>query len=161
MRGANNVYYPETVSALTIPPWSSKIQKIINENYSGLKMFFDNSPDQGTTDLLIRGFFNNKCKNVLKCSEEEFLNQVYRRFRKHDKPLSEKEIIENEYKAFAGEDADDFYFKTEEVERTEIVAEYFSKVKKIRRLREVVVLRGFRRVQLSEESFMASLSDKR
>ena len=161
MRGANNVYYPETVSALTIPPWSSRIQKTINESFSGLKMIIENSPNQETADILIRGFFNNKYKNILRCSEEEFLTQVYKRFRNQDSILSEKDIVENEYKAFTGEDIDDIYFKTEEVERSTVVAEYFSKVKKVRRLREVVVLRGFRRVQLSEESFMAPLSDKR
>lgn len=166
MRGSNNVYYPDTVSALTIPPWSSAVQKMIEDKMETFQDFISSlidGDDRSMFDRAIKNFFQKKnIQEEYDCSYEEFVNQINMRFF-GEKEISDKnDILYNEYKALVGPDKNDPYFKTETEEVPDSIKEYIDCVKLVKRLREVQVLRGFRRIEMEgkERLEYASMSTK-
>ena len=111
-RSANNVYYPVTQSALTIPPWSSKIQKLLQRNNGVLQFIFESD------DSLIEGMLQrhyNTAKNEYKCSYETFKKEAYRKYRDDDTQEITEEVLRiGEYTAFCDEDRneEEDYFRT-------------------------------------------------
>lgn len=149
-RSANNVYYPVNHSALTIPPWSSKIHKVIKKHVSKLEDFFDHEKD--TREILLSSHYK-KYGNEYGCSFDIFRNEVTRAFgaQGEEQDVTEESIIEDEYRAFSGADINDPYFRTELVNLPSEFSNLFEQVKLVHRLREVEVIRGFRRVFSDKE----------
>jgi hypothetical protein len=144
-RGASNLYFTITVSALTIPPWSNKIQIAIDENWDKISMGWSSNPNAQTRkswiDLLFGNFLNNGT------SHETIENEITKRFNnKEDDKFSEDNIYEEEYKVFCGEDQDDFQFKTAQTSTPAGLKPYISKIVLVKRLREILALKGFRRI---------------
>lgn len=165
LRGSSNVYYPEQESALTIPPWSNIIQKSIDEHFDTFNGFMPlSSIDNNTKVTLIKNnFINLQLNNLLSCTEDEFVEQVFLRFEPKEMQTDKKLDSQlEEYLAFTGEDKDDYYFKTRTEDIDEELKPFISKVKLVKRLREVKVLKSFRRISAFEEdgSNSAPLSDK-
>lgn len=142
-RGAANVYYPVNASALTIPGYRSKvldtnynqIDKIVkrtNGNVDMAKMvlsvsFGDELADEGMTvdDLL---------------SEYEAVNN------KSSVAIRTRDILEGEYRAMSAPDTDDPDFKTSHVDVPPELIGLLSDVVLVRRLKEVMALKGFTRL---------------
>lgn len=154
MRGSNNVYYPKTTNLLTIPPWSSSIQKVIDNYYTALKAYFIPNAPQELIDIGCKAVFDgNNLEETLHCTFDEFLTQVKLRFIKNENTESPTliSLLADEYKALIGPDIDDLLFKTVEAELAPDLKPYFNSIKMVKRLREVQVLEGFRRITAFSE----------
>lgn len=144
-RGASNVYFPVIRSAISIPPWINPLNDLIDHYY---KQIVDYRNDFG--EMGVDKIYNNYFKD--KCTREEFDEAVRRR----DEKIKEfTEIKEMEYAAITNHkdlayQTDVKFFKAEEVEVPEYLDKYFSRVIKVHRLREVMVLLGFMRIDAPE-----------
>lgn len=150
-RSANNVYYPVTQSALTIPPWSSHVQRIIKRYYPKLEDIFDEDEEMQIRRLKKHW---EKYQNDYNCTFDLFLKEVRTTFGYDEKEteINEKTILQNEYFAFCGSDVNHPYFKTETTDAPLVFGKIIDKVKLVKRLREVQVLMGFRRILPEHES---------
>ncbi len=153
-RSANNVYYPVTQSALTIPPWSSKIQKILHKHDDQFIGIFELGDNQRLMKLLLVKHYERN-KEIYKCSYEQFEKEAYRKYRDTDMREITEEILRiDEYAAFCDDDRNEEndYFRTKGSEIPEELQEYIASIKIVSRLREVKVLKGFRRIDPVQES---------
>jgi len=152
-RGASNAYFSVTQSALTIPPWSGRIQEIITDNWEPIQNALDQGLDEAFMPMLVKSLF----KSVLdegKFTVDDFIKEInFRRGIDSDDgvPFTEHMMYEDEYKALcSGHVSDDEMepeqFEAEITEISPLLAEYFDEVVLVKRLREVLALKGFRRV---------------
>lgn len=156
-RGANNVYYPEIKSALTIPPYSSRVQKILNNDIEKLEDYFDKSETLKEANL--KDYYERN-KGRLRCDWNKFnselkyalgeMNSGYNNF---------EELMKGEYDALCDEDCNDPDFLTVEMDVPEEFIKLISQIKIVGRLREVQVLDGFRRIN-PESLYIAPLARK-
>ena len=144
-RSANNVYYPVNSSALTIPPWSEKLFSIFEQRNIIFVDIFGEDDEEDILYGLRREY--KKHKELYGVDERSFIKAAYMRYR--DEPseeIDDKVLRCDEYTAFCGADVEDEYFKTTSVEVPEDFKGLISKIKQVKKLREVMVLRGFRRI---------------
>ena len=144
-RGASNVYFPVIRSAISIPPWTNPINDIINENRKVIEEFEDTFGELGLRKAYEKYFGK-------KFTREEF-DEAYARIKNKIKEFTE--IKEMEYAAIINHrdlayQRDVKYFKAEEVPIDNGLEHYFSRIVKIHRLREVMVLLGFMRMEAPE-----------
>ena len=144
-RSANNVYYAVNKSALTIPPWSERLQTIFAKKDSMFQFIF-NQDEELTTQLLHKEYENNK--ELYGEDEEQFVKAAKFRYTTAENSISvdEKTLRMDEYRAFCGSDADDELFRTEGVSVPDFLKSYIAEIKLVKKLREVMVLQGFRRI---------------
>jgi len=152
-RSANNVYYPVKMSALTIPPWSNVAQEAINKHYTAIDMIFSQLP-QFWDMFLASAYKSMNIHEEYGCDEDVFIKEAKKRFANIEvnSEITEDWFIINEYKAFCGSDVDDPYFKTVKTTIPIKFSEYFDEIKLVKRLREIQVLRGFRRIVPEREA---------
>ena len=156
-RGANNVYYPIISSALTIPPYSSRIQRILASDIDLLNEYY-NMPETLKKPNL--EYYFNKNERRLRCSIDEFYSELeYALGIEGQKYLSFRDLLKGEYNALCDEDCNDIDFLTVESEVPDEFKDLFAQIKIVGRLREVQVLEGFRRIS-PEDSNKAPLSRK-
>ena len=147
-RGASNVHFSITQSALTIPPWSKAIHAEIDKNWSAIKNILDKSPDEKILDVLLEALYKDFLDNG-RFSLKDLKQEIYRRI---DDSRTENfdvfSMYEDEYKALCTEydDEAEDRFKTVESEVPDKFKDYFDSVMLVKRLREVMVLKGFRRI---------------
>lgn len=135
-RGASNVYFPVLRSALSIPPWINPIDELIDQHFHDIE-----------TVIKYGG-------NLQKIYEERFKYFTFDQFkealkRKQQEIDKYSQIKEMEYDALINHTDFDIsiekYFKAEDEEVPENMRPYFSRIIKIHRLREILVLLGFTR----------------
>ena len=152
-RGASNAYFSITQSALTIPPWSKKIQACLNDEWERLQNAFDQGVDENNLRVLVSILF----KSIIdegKYSVDDLITEINRRRgveTEDGDPFTEHKMFEDEYKALcAGYEPDDEEepeeFQAEITEIAPFLDEYIDEVVLVKRLREVMALRGFRRL---------------
>lgn len=148
-RGASNLYFGIHSSTLSIPPWSSKIQEEIGKRWNAI--FKDIA---GNSDLLKIAIKSYKIHEKCCCTVEEVIKQVRikKGFEEAVETKSYENIIEDEYKALSAGSNNDAEFKTEETEVPEYLKVYFDKVVLVKKLREVMALKGFRRIKPVSEA---------
>ena len=145
-RGASNVYFGVTRSAISIPPWNDEIYDLIMANIK-LIDFARNMPDQNMREM-----------NMGFVYEQNFKPKGYTR-EQFDKALAtmdsdtkeKKELKELEYQTIVNHQKvalkkDYSYFKASEEELFLGLEKFFSRMILIHRLREVMVLLGHTRV---------------
>lgn len=145
-RGASNVYFPVTRTAISIPPWTNPINDLVAEHRKEIELLID---VLGKDDGLTKGyekFFEGKF------TRKEF-DEAYKRLEQNIRDYIE--LKEMEYNAITHHQQVEFqhdvkYFKAEEVDVKESLKKYFSRVIKIHRLREVRVLLGYSRLEMPE-----------
>lgn len=144
-RGASNVYFPVNASALTIPPWSSKPYQTIINDFDKIENFLDNP---------------SKLKQAIELHFEELLAayryssndlaaEVLKFHRNLMAPYSMRNLLEDEYKVFCTgnyNEPDDFQFRIERAEAPDFLRNFVDEIVAAKRLREVLSLRGFRRL---------------
>lgn len=153
-RSANNVYYPVTQSALTIPPWSSKIQKILQRHDDQFKGIFELGDNETLVERMLKNHYERN-KATYKCSYEQFRKEAYRKYKDTDtREITEEVLRVDEYAAFCDDDRNEEndFFRTKSSEVPEELEEYIESIKVVSRLREVKVLKGFRRIDPVHES---------
>lgn len=139
-RGASNVYFPVIRSAISIPPWINPLYNLLDENLRLLEQMIEmNVPD--AEERLYQKYF----------AEQFTRDAFYEALEKRRKNIKEfMEIKLMEYQAITHH-ADPLYesnkkhFKAEESPVPRGLEKYISRVVRITRLREVMVLKGFTR----------------
>ena len=139
-RGASNLYFPITVSALSIPPWSDKLQELIGVNWSHLI--------KATREerIILLKFFEASIKAELRMSLEQVCDEIERRVNHIKKPHTE-DLRFDEYKNLT-EDRGvvDREFEVRQQLIPESLVPYLDKLAKVVRLREVRALKSFSRI---------------
>ncbi len=143
-RSANNVYYAKNKSALTIPPWSAKIQKVLKNKNSLFEDIFDDNDDAAIKKSLEKQF--NKHPEEYGGNLSLFIKAAYARYRDIPEGKTEKDLRREEYAAFCGSDVNDDDFRTEAIELPDQMKPFFNQIKLVKKLREVMVIEGFRRI---------------
>lgn len=140
-RGASNVYFAVTRSAISIPPWINPLYNLIDEHLRDIELLRDVIGEKEGVNKAYEKFFTAYAR-------EEF-DEAYERRMKNIKEF--KEIKRMEYEAITHHDDPTYqsnkkHFKAEEDPLPEYFRRYFKRIIRITRLREVRVLLGFTRV---------------
>ena len=150
-RGASNVYFGLQKSALTIPPWSTKLQTRINDEWDKIEKAFGNSMDEVTFKSLIQYIFVDLIE-----SGQYSVDVIWNEIKKlkgmeedEDNSFTEQSMYEDEYRAlcegYHSED-DEEQFHAEITSVSVSLINYIDEVVLVKRLREVQALKGFRRI---------------
>ena len=142
-RDASNVYFPITASALTIPPWSNKLHQELAVNFDKIEDFLDNPKK-------LRNAIELHFDSLLeKHSIDEIISEITRFNDESTTKYSKQNLLEDEYKVFCMGDydkEDDLQFKIMRASVPEFLKDFIDDVVLVKRLREVLALRGFRRL---------------
>lgn len=139
-RGASNVYFAVSRSAISIPPWVNPLYNLIDEHLRMIENYEEDFGEMGLQKVYEKYFSAY--------TREEFDAALQRR---RENITEFTEIKQMEYDAITHH-ADPAYasnkkhFKAEEDVLPDYLKEYFSRIIRITRLREVKVLLGFTRV---------------
>lgn len=139
-RGASNVYFSVTRSAISIPPWINPLYNLIDDHLRDIELAKQLMGDLGV-DKIYEMYFSN-------FTRKEFDDALTRRMNN----ITEfKEIKQMEYDAITHHDdpvyaSNKIHFKAEEDPLPQYLKPYFNRIIRITRLREVRVLLGFTRV---------------
>lgn len=151
-RGASNAYYSIKQSALTIPPWSKKIQEVIEKSWEKFQTAFENDMDDSKLKMLIGFEFADLLKSG-KYSVDDIFDGLMKRYGIEHEPensFTVQKMFEEEYRALCagekGETEDEVQFRAEITEVSPFLEEYIDEVVLVKRLREVMAFRGFRRI---------------
>ena len=148
-RGASNVYFSQTVSALTIPPWSSKLNQEIELKWDNLSAVLDSAPEDETLKLVIKGLFHELLQ-LGTYSVDDVLREIRKReIEAPEEEYTKQNLYEDEYQVFCLRDyeqPDDYQFRIESTDVSDILSNYIEDVIMVKRLREVLALKGFRRI---------------
>ena len=152
-RGASNLYFSVTKSALTIPPWSNKINSVITDNEDDIRILFENDIDEA----FLRKYIVKKFREYIddgRYTVDDFYKEIMNRLGENteeEDTLTEKQLYEDEYKALCEgylpdneEEPEEFQAEISDI--SDSLIDYFDEVVLVKRLREVLALRGFRRL---------------
>lgn len=149
-RGASNVYFSVTASALTIPPWSSRIQQEISEKWEKIESILASRPRDDILREHLQTVFSSLLAQGL-YSLEKLVEEVRRRFdgSAEEEEYSGKNLREDEYQVFCVGDYEvetDRQFKIARTEVPSFLQDFIEDIVLAKCLREVLALRGFRRI---------------
>lgn len=137
-RGASNVYFSSTISALSIPPWTDEIQEIVSEKWTIIKKNIEKkglSGVEAVLDIIFPDF------------DEEGLTKIFKavknQYKMEENPT---DIRYEEWQAFQDKENKTKHFYIEEEEVDPSISPFISRVVLTHRLREIRVLRGFTRI---------------
>ena len=139
-RGASNVYFSVTRSAISIPPWVNPLHNLIDEHFRLLVEMRELIGEEGVNKIYEKYFSEYP--------RDEFDVALAKRL---DDIKEFTEIKRMEYDAITHHDDPVYrcnkkHFKAEEDPLPQYLTPYFSRIIRITRLREVKVLLGFTRV---------------
>lgn len=140
-RGASNVYFAVSRSAISIPPWINPLFNLIDEHLRDIELAKQLMGADGITKIY-EMYFTNYSKKEFDYALERRLNNI----------KEYTEIKQMEYNAITHFDDPAYesnkkHFKAEEDVLPDYLKKYFSRIIRITRLREVRVLLGFTRVE--------------
>ena len=145
-RGASNLYFPLPVSALSIPPWSDKLQELIGIRWSEVV-----DASRHDREVLLRHFADS-FQNVLGMTLDEVLDEIEKRVTYINNPEREN-LRQDEYRnlieGVAGQVPFGIVQSEFEVRQQRVpdrLAPYIAKLAKVVRLREVRALKSFSRI---------------
>lgn len=144
-RGASNVYFPVIRSAISIPPWTNPLHLLIDEHYREILNLKEYNVPDAEEKVYEKHFKGNYTK-------ADFMDALKRR----EENIKEyTEIKEMEYQAIVNYKDSEYsqsaqYFKASEEEMLPYLKPFFNRVIKVERLREVMVLLGFMRIDSPE-----------
>ena len=159
-RGATNIYFPVIRSAISIPPWTNPLYLLLDEHYHTILEMIELGVDDAADRIYGKYFtaysreeYNRAIENR-KLRIREFIEikeMEYAAFTHHSDPTYKKDVR---------------YFKAKEEEVPFYLQKYFSRIIMIERLREVMVLQGFMRIDPPEPEvdslkYMVKLSTKK
>lgn len=140
-RGASNVYFAVSRSAISIPPWINPLYNLIDDHFKYIEesreMFGDVALDK-----VYEKWFSAYSRAEFDEALERRMNNI----------TEFKEIKQMEYDAITHHNDPAYasnkkHFKAEEDDLPSYLKQYFSRVIRVTRLREVKVLMGFTRVE--------------
>ena len=145
-RGASNLYFPVVESALSIPPWTDRLQETLGTWWASLA----NIPDSEQRGFYIR--LTEDLKQVLDSlgmTPEELADAIERRVAQYEE-IETKDLRPAEYRQFVEDQGEkisrdrDFEIRREKVPLG--LTKWISTIVRAVRLREVCALRGFTRI---------------
>lgn len=139
-RGASNVYFPVSRSAISIPPWINPLFNLIDEHLRDIELARTLMGDAGVSRIY-ELYFQAYSRADFDAALERRLNNI----------TEFKEIKQMEYDAITHHNDPSYasnkkHFKAEEENLPDYLKPYFSRLIRVTRLREVKVLLGFMRV---------------
>ena len=139
-RGASNVYFAVSRSAISIPPWINPLYNLIDDHLRDIELLEEFLGQEGITKAYEKYFSAY--------SREEFDEALKRRKENiteftEIKQMEDDAITHHADPAYASNKK---HFKAEEEPVPNYLQKYFSRIVRITRLREVKVLLGFTRV---------------
>ncbi|MCR5628769.1 DrmB family protein, partial [Eubacterium sp.] len=140
-RGASNVYFAVTKSAISIPPWINPLYNLIDDHLHDIELLKEVLGDDAGIKTAYDKFFSAY-------SFDEYKDALYNRLN-NIKEFTE--IKQMEYNAITHHDDPAYesnkkHFKAEEDPLPQYLNKYFERIIRVTRLREVRVLLGFTRV---------------
>lgn len=147
-RGASNLYFPVTESALSIPPWSDRLQEALGNWWSSLTSLEDPSQLEDFIRALAKGDLESILKE-LELSPAELAEAIRARLSSFDQ-LQTDNLRPAEYRQFVAEPSRsrspdrDFEIRREKLSPS--IAPWVSRVVRAVRLREVRAIKGFTRI---------------
>jgi hypothetical protein len=146
-RGASNLYFPAVSSALSIPPWSDALQEALGIYWHSI-VAAEPEHRAGFITVLAGGELNTVLEN-LGMTPDQLAAEIERRVNALDGLRSEA-IREEEYRQFtlgsSSGSIKDSEFETRAVDIPRHLAPFFNRIIKVVRLREVMAIYGFTRV---------------
>lgn len=152
-RGASNVYFAITASALTIPPWSSRLYQEIDARWNKIETVINSDV---TDDVLRKYIIPLEFKDLTDTglySADEIIKAIKSiksgPSLKKGETYSKQNLMEDEYHVFLMRNYkqdDDLQFRIESTRVSGYLSDYIDDVIMVRRLREILALRGFRRI---------------
>lgn len=140
-RGASNIYFPDRISALSIPPWTE------DEISSQLGLLWEQFKSITDDVNLRKQIIVRRPPGVLEdWDDEELFNYCEEKANYLNQP-ERQDLEKDEYEKFTEckEDANkDFQLKNQIINSN--ITRYFEKIIKVERLREVTVQTGFSRL---------------
>ena len=139
-RGASNVYFPVIRSAISIPPWTDPLYNLIDEHLLRLEEIIELGVPDAETLVYNKYFSENYTR--------EAFDKALENRRKNIKEFTEIKLME--YLAITHHNDPSYasnkkHFVAEEDDLPRALTKYFSRVIRITRLRDVMVLLGFTR----------------
>lgn len=139
-RGASNVYFAVSKSAISIPPWINPLYNLIDEHLRLIENYREDFGELGVQKVYEK-FFSAYPRKDFDAALERRLNNI----------REYTEIKQMEYDAITHFNDPQYesnkkHFKAEEDSLPGYLQTYFSRIIRITRLREVRVLLGFTRV---------------
>lgn len=99
-RGASNVYFSMTASALTIPPWSSKVQQEIAVRWEQIEDILASNPDEYVLRAVVQGVFHSLLAMQI-CTIDELISEIKKRYNDGDGgEYTKQNLLEDEYRVF-------------------------------------------------------------
>lgn len=163
-RTASNVYFPVTYSALTIPPWSDRLNQEIAKHWDKIKGLLSLAlPDEKSINPFLESYFNYLINEGYSASE------IMEGIKKHDRAKSAdsgydiQHVREDEYKVLCKDNYDresDLQYRRIKVDVPTALRPFISQIGKVKRLREVMVQAGFNRLKYDFKDYIP-LSQKK
>ena len=145
-RGASNIYFAQTQSALTVPKWAGMISRDVKEYMEKYQEYLD-------LDVEPEKAFQKAFKVLLaggSYTEDDIRKAVTRQMAGDvDDEYTPQMLNEDEYRMLSApedQDNEDAQFHTEHTEVPAFLNEYVSDIVLVKKVREVLVLKGFRRI---------------
>jgi len=141
-KGATNVYFPKTVRSITIPPFAGPQAERVIEKIEGTTLLTETR--EKLLNALIPALFPDD-------APQEILELIdalrERRTRTVSPDIRAEEHLELNSKKYPNGGIDKGDFKTEPIELPEGFSKYLENLVLVRKLREVVVMTGFYRLE--------------
>jgi hypothetical protein len=146
-RGASNLYFPVIESALSIPPWSDRLQEALGVYWSSI---VESDPEDRIAHIRIlsRGELRPVLEELL-LSPEQLASEIERRLGAQDSINTDNLRLE-EYRQFTGGVQVQGLDREFEIRPQTVppgLRPWFSRLVKATRLREVRAMTGFTRIQ--------------
>ncbi len=140
-RGASNVYFSVTRSALSLPGWTSEIMDAIAENREIIESYAEDFGELGLTKAYEKFFkerwTREEFDKALSKTKEEIKDMLEIKKEEYNTIIHHKE---------AAQQNSGIYFKAEDEPVSEKLKPFFSRIIKVHRLREVMALVGYTRL---------------
>lgn len=147
-RGASNLYFPVTESALSIPPWSDRLQEFLGEWWNSLTSLDDMDDLEDYIRFLSKGDLESILRD-LEMSPEQLADAIRARLTTYGQMRTD-DLRPAEYRQFVTEPGNskshDNEFETRREQVPESLTPWISKVVRAVRLREVRAITGFTRI---------------
>ena len=141
-RGASNVYFSVTKSAISIPPWVNPLYSLIDDHLKLIESYKEDFGDAGV-DLIYKKHFSAYTRKEF----DEALEKVQSGIQEFTemKKMEYEAITHHSDPAYAS-NKKSFKAEEESLSEYEYLQPYFSRIIRVTRLRVVNVLLGFTRV---------------
>lgn len=141
-RGASNIYYRVTASALTIPTHESKV---VTANWDVINGLMSSELDETGIRAALVGILGGQIRKS-GLTVGDILREARQRTSTCSTAMTNKDLFEQEYHALTAPNTNARDFKTIHVGVPDVFSRYIEDVVLVPRLREVMALRGFRRI---------------